>query len=128
MGAEPLQASAWADIFCWLGELFLKVSLQFSSSIRFVNSSILSLRAEICSESWLMAPYNASDDLSSVQLHEIRIIASDWNYLIYLCCRGIWISFTKPPIVGKISINFGSIFVPLICIWLRQSTVDNTQN
>lgn len=56
VGADPLHVSVWSDIFCWLGEFLLVFNLEFSSSMRFVNSSILSLRAEIWSESWLIAP------------------------------------------------------------------------
>lgn len=107
VGADPLHVSAWSDMFCWLGELFFMVNLEFSSSMRFVNSSILSLRAEIWSESWLIAPYKIlgkwrqkvdgywgmdqykSDYKNSVSLQELTTTTSNPIYLIYWHCGGI---------------------------------------
>ena len=57
VGAEPLQTSAWTVMLCCVGEFLLQLSFEFSSSIRFVNSSILSFSDDICSESWVINPY-----------------------------------------------------------------------
>ena len=51
VGAEPLHTSAWTVMLCCVGEFLLQLSFEFSSSIRFVNSSILSFSDDICSES-----------------------------------------------------------------------------
>ena len=57
VGAEPLRVSLGSAKFCWLGEDFISVTFELSSSTRQVNSSILSFNVDICSDSWSIAPY-----------------------------------------------------------------------
>jgi hypothetical protein len=56
VGADPLQTSVWIDKLCCVGEFLLQLNFELSSSIRLVNSSILSLRDDICSESRVINP------------------------------------------------------------------------
>lgn len=57
VGTEPLQASFWRAKFCWLTEVFCELNFELSSLIRELNSSILSFRVDICSDSWLTTSY-----------------------------------------------------------------------
>jgi hypothetical protein len=130
VGVEPLHVASFGRAkFCWLGKCFFTVSFELSSSTREVNSSILSFNVDICSESWVIAPYDTSATknifISVFHMSNTGFWTTKFSYIsLYkthlVDGRRFWGSSpTKPPVAICQFTQFHYIFVSMRWIWMR---------